>query len=98
VAAERYEIRLTLSAERDLARLPRPAQVRIARAIDRLADTPRPRGVKLLAGHGPQRIWRVRVADYRILYDIRDEELLVLIIRAGHRRDVYRSGRSRRRP
>ena len=90
---DRYEVRLSRSAQRDLAGLPRAAQVRIARAIDRLASTSRPRGSKLLAG-GPQRIWRIRVGDYGILYEIRDEERLILVIRMGHRREAYRSHRA----
>jgi mRNA interferase RelE/StbE len=93
VAGEGYVIRLTRSAERDLRKLPRPAQVRIARAIDRLAGTPRPRGAKLLADVGPPRIFRIRVGDYRILYEPRDDQLVVIVIAVGHRREVYRSGR-----
>jgi mRNA interferase RelE/StbE len=90
VASERYEVRLTRSAERDLTRLARPAQVRIAGVIDRLAEIPRPRGAKLLVGSGHRRIWRIRVGEYRILYEIREGELVVLIIRVGHRREAYR--------
>jgi mRNA interferase RelE/StbE len=94
VADERYEIRFTRSAERDLGSLPRQAaQVRIARVIDRLADTPRPRGAKLLAAGGPPRIYRIRVGDYRILYEPRDDELVIVVIAAGQRREAYRSGR-----
>jgi mRNA interferase RelE/StbE len=93
VADERYEIRLTRSAERDLRSLPRHAQVRIARAIDRLANTPRPRGATLLADGGSPRIYRIRVGDYRILYEPRDDQLVIVVIAVGHRREVYRSGR-----
>jgi len=95
VAGNRFEVRLTPGAERELGGLQRPAQVRIARTIDRLATSPRPRGAKLLTGEGRQRIWRVRVrvGDYRILYQIHDDQLLVLIIAVAHRRDVYRRGR-----
>ena len=93
MADEHFEIRLSPSAERDLRGLPRQVQVRIARAIDRLAASPRLRGAKLLVGPGPPRIWRVRVGDYRILYEIRDDQLIVLVIAVGHRRDIYRPGR-----
>ena len=93
MADERYEIRLTRSAERDLRNLPRAAQVRIARAIDQLAASPRPRGAKLLADVGPPRIFRIRVGDYRILYELRDDQLVVVVIAVGHRSEVYRSGR-----
>jgi len=93
VAGNRFEVRLTPGAERKLGGLQRPVQVRIARTIDLLAISPRPRGAKLLTSEGPPRIWRVRVGDYRILYQIHDDQLLVLIIAVAHRRDVYRRGR-----
>jgi mRNA interferase RelE/StbE len=93
VAGNRFEVRLTPGAERQLAGLARPAQVRIARTIDHFAASPRPKGAKLLTGDGSQRIWRVRVGDYRIVYQIHDDRLVVLVIAVGHRRDVYRRGR-----
>jgi mRNA interferase RelE/StbE len=65
----------------------RSVQVRVARRIDRLADDPRDHAVKL---RGAEDVWRVRVGDYRVLYRIEADRLVVLIIRIGHRRDVYR--------
>jgi mRNA interferase RelE/StbE len=65
---------------------------RIRVAIRRLAHDPRPARAKLLSGPGAERIWRIRVGDYRVLYEIRDERLIVLVIRIAHRRDIYRSG------
>jgi len=76
------------SARRQLAKLAHPTQKRISRAIDALAHQPRPRGAKQLAGALP--VWRIRVGDYRVLYQIHDDRLLVLVIAVGHRRDVYR--------
>jgi mRNA interferase RelE/StbE len=68
--------------------LERPTQVRIAHAIDSLADDPRPRGAVKLAGD--QDFYRLRAGDYRIIYSITDEKLIVLVIAVGHRRDIYR--------
>jgi mRNA interferase RelE/StbE len=59
-----------------------------------LASEPRPQQSKLLAGGADERIWRIRVADYRVLYEIRDEQLVVLVVRMGHRREVYRGRRT----
>jgi len=72
---------------RDLAKLPRAIAERIARAIDALSIQPRPPGcVKM---EGPDGFWRIRVGDYRIIYQIHDDHLIVLVVRIGHRRDVY---------
>ena len=53
-----------------------------------LADNPRPRGVEKLEGR--ENRYRIRVGDYRVIYEIHDEVLLVLVVRIGHRREVYR--------
>jgi mRNA interferase RelE/StbE len=58
--------------------------------LRRLETDPRPRGAIRLAGYAQERLWRIRVGDYRVLYEIRDEVLLVLVVRVGHRREVYR--------
>ncbi len=60
----------------------------MAARIDRLSAAPRPPGAKVLAG--PERFYRIRVGDYRIVYRINDDTLSVLVISVGHRRDVYR--------
>jgi mRNA interferase RelE/StbE len=83
-----YVVRVLRSAEEALTGVPRPDQQRIARAIDGLASDPRPRGAVKLAGEDG--LWRVRAGDYRIIYSVEDGALLVLIIRIGHRREVYR--------
>lgn len=82
-----YDIELLASAAKALSRLDRSIQVRIARRIDRLAGNPRKDAVKLQGGDD---VWRARVGDYRILYRIEADRLVVLIVRIGHRRDVYR--------
>jgi len=72
----------------DLARLPRDVQVCIRDAIDVLQDNPRPPGVKKLEGSTD--LYRIPVGDYRVLYRIEDDVLVILIIRIGHRKDIYR--------
>lgn len=84
-----YHIALTARAEKDLGDLPRHVQKRIARWLDLLADDPRREGTKKLEGHGELR--RVHASkDYVIVYLVRRKEVLVLIVRVGHRREVYR--------
>jgi len=80
---------LLRSASRDLADLPHLVRGRVSRAVGALADDPRPRGARLLAG--PDRIWRVRVGDYRTLYRIDGDAVRVLVIRVLHRSKAYRS-------
>jgi len=93
VAEGRYGVSLQATAKHELASLTGAARRRIGRAIDSLAIDPRPAGSRRLAGQPAERIWRIRVGDYRVLYDIRDAELVVLVIRIGHRREVYRGRR-----
>jgi len=90
VTEHRYEILFTPGARRDLAGLPLAAQRRIARVVDGLVLDPRPSGTRLLVGKPSERIWRLRVGDHRVLYEVRDAQLLVLVIRVAHRRDTYR--------
>ena len=75
-------------AVKALAALPRKEQQRIRAAVDLLADDPRPPGCVGLTGE--LRAYRVRVGDYRIIYEVFDDRLVVHVVRVGHRRDVYR--------
>ena len=85
----RYRIDFTARAEKELDELPRHIQSRIARWLDLLADDPRREGTKKLEGHRELR--RVHASkDYVIVYTVRDEQVLVLIVRVAHRKDVYR--------
>lgn len=63
-------------------------QARIARRIDNLATDPRPQGCEKITGSDD--LYRIRVGDYRVVYQVRDERLLILVILIGHRRDIYR--------
>jgi mRNA interferase RelE/StbE len=84
-----YRIVVLPTAARELAKLPRAMARRIAMAIDGLASDPRPAGVRKLAG-GTGDQWRIRVGDYRVLYEIRDAELVVTVVKLAHRRQIYR--------
>ena len=81
-------MRLKKTAQRDIKRLDRPTQKRILARLTGLAGDPRPVGVELLTGMAD--VWRVRVGDYRIVYTIKDDVLLVLVLRVGHRREIYK--------
>ncbi|WP_291051871.1 type II toxin-antitoxin system RelE/ParE family toxin [Herbiconiux sp.] len=82
-----YEVEFTGAAARQIRKLPRPARDRVLDAIDDLGDDPRPHGAKKLVGE--QTAWRIRVGDYRVIYDVLDDELVVSVVRAAHRREVY---------
>jgi mRNA interferase RelE/StbE len=84
-----YAIFIERRAQRSLARIAGQDRDRLSSAIRRLADEPRPHGVKKLSGRN---VWRVRVGDHRILYEIHDERLVILVVDVGHRREIYRQG------
>lgn len=76
------------AASRSFRKLPKPQQQRLAKAVDGLQAEPRPSGVEKLKAE--ENLYRIRVGDYRIVYQIQDQELLVLILRVGDRKDIYR--------
>jgi mRNA interferase RelE/StbE len=88
VVDKAYTIEFTHCAEKDFRALPPEIRRRLAPKIDALKLNPRPRGVKSL--EGPDGILRLRVGDYRILYRILDDRLVVLLVKIGHRREIYR--------
>jgi len=83
-----YTVTILPSALDHLAEIPRPDQRRIKERIDGLAADPRPPGAKKLQGESD--LFRLRSGNYRVIYSIEDVRLIVLVIRSGHRRDVYR--------
>lgn len=83
-----YRIELKPAAERDLKNIPRNDLNRIARKISSLGEDPRPPGVRKL--RHVEDLWRIKVGDYRILYQIHEKASLILIARIRHRREVYR--------
>ena len=87
----RYRIEFRAAAERGLRAFPKQVGVQLASAIDGLSVNPRPFGVKKL--RGGQNLYRIKAGPgkaYRIVYEIRDDVLLVLVVTVGHRKDVYR--------
>ena len=84
----KYTVRLNARVGKVLDRLPPDMRRRIVRRLEALEDNPRPDGVEKLAGVDD--LYRVRVGTCRIVYAIRDRELVVIVVRIGHRRDVYR--------
>lgn len=87
--ARRYSIVVDPAAEREMKKIDRGIVKRIIEKVRELETNPRPPGAKALAGSG-QGLTRIRVGDYRIIYQIRDREHLVLVVKVGHRGDVYR--------
>lgn len=83
----RYEIAFRKSVARDLRAIPNADVERILDRIRALADDPRPPGCERLSG---QARYRIRQGSYRILYEIEDARLVVLVVKVAHRRDVYR--------
>ena len=81
-----YNVNLTKQAIKALKKIDEPYYSSIKKSIYSLADNPRPTGYKKLKGRDG---YRIRVADYRIIYDIFDNVLLVDVIDLGHRKDIY---------
>jgi mRNA interferase RelE/StbE len=90
MADRRFRVDLAPAAGRQLAKLGSEAQRRIVRELHALEVEPRPRGAQQLSGVRGAPYWRLRVGDYRVIYEIHDDRLLVLVIRIGHRGNVYR--------
>lgn len=82
-----YELAFRKSVAKDLRRLPNKDVKRILERIRALAKEPRPAGCEKLSG---QERYRIRLGDYRIVYQVEDHRLIVLVIKVGHRREVYR--------
>jgi mRNA interferase RelE/StbE len=82
-----YSIEIKLSAAREIEAIPLLDRRKVVARIGLLAEDPRPRGCEKLAGGGH---YRVRQGDYRIVYTVEDERLVVWVVKVGHRRDVYR--------
>ena len=83
-----YRIEVKESAMREIAAMPKRDRRRAVRAIAALADEPRPQGVRKLTGI--KDAYRLRVGDYRIIYQIADDVLTVFVVRVGNRKDIYR--------
>ncbi len=82
-----YQLEITCDAVKTLAKLDKPVRRRLQAAIEKLHEDPRPAGVVALTGQ-PGYL-RLRVGDYRIIYRVEDDRLLVVVVTLGHRREVY---------
>ena len=82
-----YKVQVERKAQKKLAKIPLPYYSSIKTAILDLADEPRPNGHKKLKGRDA---YRIRIADYRVIYEIHDDVLLVQVIDLGHRKDIYK--------
>jgi mRNA interferase RelE/StbE len=82
-----YAVVFESGARREMKKLPPDPRRRLEPAVLALANDPRPRGCKKLTGSLD--LWRIRVGDYRMVYRIQDDELLVIIVRVGNRSEVY---------
>ena len=82
-----YALGILPRAQRELGALPTENYQRLREAIFALADEPRPQSSRKLTG---RKGWRLRIGDYRMLYDIDDTKQTITIVHVGHRRDVYR--------
>jgi mRNA interferase RelE/StbE len=83
-----YKLVFKKSVTKDLRPVPNKDVKRILQRIEALATDPRPVGCEKLSGQGK---YRIRQGIYRIIYEIKDEELIITIVKVGHRRDVYKN-------
>ena len=82
-----YKLLIKPSAVKELEALPAKDRRRLVSRLQRLSADPRPPGSEKLSGHD---LYRIRQGNYRVLYSVEDLALVVLVIKVGHRRDVYR--------
>lgn len=84
----KYKIFFSKPAQKQLSSIPKAALKKVAQKIEKLSSNPLPPGHEKMAGM--DNCYRIRQGDYRIIYTIQDKELIVLVLKIGHRREVYR--------
>ena len=82
-----HSVEILRSAQKQLSKINRQDQTRIIEAINTLAANPRPSGCKKLSGRPA---WRIRVGSYRVVYEVHDDQIIVLVVAIGHRKEIYR--------
>jgi mRNA interferase RelE/StbE len=82
-----YSLRVLRAAQKQLEKIERQDRARLYEAIRELATNPRPAGTRKLSGRPA---WRIRVGSFRVIYEIEDKQLVVLVVAIGNRRDIYR--------
>lgn len=83
-----YKIEISSTAEKSLKKIPKKDLAKIIESIQILSINPFPEGCRKLAGE--ERAYRIRQGDYRIIYEVEDKKLIILVLKIGHRRDIYR--------
>jgi len=83
----KYKVTIKKSATKELEEIPKKDLRKIVKRIQSLAQNPRPQGAHKLSGQGR---FRVRQGDYRIVYSVNDKDLIIDIVKIGHRREIYR--------
>ncbi len=85
----RYTVEVSPAAGRQIRKLDRNPQERVLARIEKLQEDPRPHDASKL--QAPEDLYRIRVGDFRIVYQVEDDRLLVLIVKVGNRKEIYRS-------
>ena len=83
----KYKLFIERAAQKGLSKISHQEQNRIIAAIQNLTDNPRPSNAKKLTGRDA---WRMRLGNYRVIYEIQDDTPIVLVVHIGHRKDIYR--------
>jgi len=83
-----YSLEVSATAGKQLKKLPHDDQIRIIRAIQRLAEDPHPPGCRKLTGY--EDVFRIRVGTYRVIYSVDQKSIIVIVLKVGHRKNVYR--------
>lgn len=83
-----YSIIFAPLAKRQFAKLPQQVKLQISHVVSALTDNPRPHGIKKLTGQDNS--YRIRSGNYRVVYEIQDKQLVILVVMVGHRRDIYK--------
>ena len=83
-----YNILISATAEKVLKKIPKKDRIRIVQLIQTLAISPVPQGARKLMYE--QNIYRVRQGNYRVIYELKNKKLIILILKIGHRKDIYR--------
>lgn len=87
----KYAFRFTTAAQRQIRAIDRPEAMRVLTALTALGDDPYREDADIKKLAGPSGLYRLRVGNYRVAYQVNDGELVVLVVKVGNRRDVYRS-------
>ena len=83
-----YSVELTRTAEKQLRRVAKRDRSRLLDAIEALGTKPRPQGARKFQGY--EDIYRIRVGQYRVVHEVIDDRVLVIVLKLGHRKDIYR--------